>query len=301
VPPLLELRGVEAGYGPIDVLFGLDLPVPEGRITAILGPNGAGKTTTLKTAVGLMAPRRGTITFRGEQIGGLAPRLIARKRVCLIPEGRGIFPSLTVRENLVLQSQARKDLKLAQIEEIAYARFPRLGERRKQVAGTLSGGEQQMLALSRALTSNPEVILIDEISMGLAPNLVEELFGVVVGMARDGMTIVLVEQLAEFTLEIADYVAVMSQGKVAAMGQPDDVRDLLEEIYLGSVDDAERAEEHPRTTGSNGLWATAAGTLAHRPDCPVVMTRADARPVDSDEGLAPCGICEPLVTQEALA
>jgi branched-chain amino acid transport system ATP-binding protein len=293
VPPLLELRDVEAGYGPIDVLFGLDLPVPEGRITAILGPNGAGKTTALKTAVGLMTPRRGSVLLRGEEIGGLPPRAIARRRVCLIPEGRGIFPSLTVRENLVLQSQARKGVKVAAIEEIAYARFPRLGERRRQVAGTLSGGEQQMLALSRALTTDPDVILIDEISMGLAPNLVEELFGVVVAMARDGRTVVLVEQLAEFTLEIADYVAVMSQGKVAALGQPDDVRDLLEEIYLGAVDDAERTEEHARTTGPSGLWATAAGTLAHRPDCPMVVMRADARPVGADEELALCAVCEP--------
>jgi branched-chain amino acid transport system ATP-binding protein len=298
VPPLLELRGVEAGYGPIDVLFGLDLPAPEGCITAILGPNGAGKTTALKTAVGLMAPSRGSVRLRGEEIGGLPPRVIARRGVCLIPEGRGIFPSLTVRENLVLQSQARRDLKLSAIEEIAYARFPRLGERRRQVAGTLSGGEQQMLALSRALTTSPEVILIDEISMGLAPNLVEELFGVVVGLAREGRTIVLVEQLAEFTLEIADYVAVMSKGTLAALGQPDDVRDLLEEIYLGAVDDAEHAEAAVRTTGAGGLWATGSGTLAHRPECPVVVARGDARPVAGDEDLAPCRICEPLVREE---
>jgi len=184
VPPLLELRDVEAGYGPIDVLFGLDLPVPQGSITAVLGPNGAGKTTALKTTMGLVEPRSGSIRLRGDEIRGLPPRAIARRRVCLIPEGRGIFPSLTVRENLVLQSRARRDLKLAAIEEIAYSRFPRLGERRRQVAGTLSGGEQHMLALSRALTTDPELILIDEISMGLAPNLVEELFEVVVAMAR---------------------------------------------------------------------------------------------------------------------
>jgi len=155
VPPLLELRDVEAGYGPIDVLFGLDLPVPQGSITAVLGPNGAGKTTALKTTMGLVEPRSGSIRLRGDEIRGLPPRAIARRRVCLIPEGRGIFPSLTVRENLVLQSRARRDLKLAAIEEIAYSRFPRLGERRRQVAGTLSGGEQHMLALSRAPSRPP--------------------------------------------------------------------------------------------------------------------------------------------------
>ncbi|MDO8212012.1 ABC transporter ATP-binding protein [Conexibacter sp. CPCC 206217] len=241
MPPILEISGLTAGYGPLEVLYAVDLPIEQGRITAILGPNGAGKTTTLKVAAGLVPARRGSVKLRGEELLGSAPRSIARRGLCLIPEGRGIFPSLSVRENLKLQSKMPRAGSLKEVEEIAYARFPRLGQRRKQIAGTMSGGEQQMLALSRALTTAPDVLMIDEISMGLAPNLVEELFGVVTDLARAGGTIVLVEQLAEYTLELADHVAVMAKGRVAAFGEPDDVRDLLTDLYLGRVDGAEAA------------------------------------------------------------
>jgi branched-chain amino acid transport system ATP-binding protein len=289
----LDLTGVDAAYGPVQALFALNLPVAEGRVTAVLGPNGAGKTTTLRVAAGLLSPRQGTVSLRGSDVTGKAPREIARSGLCLIPEGRGTFPSLTVRENLLLQcSLARK--KLSQVEEIAYGRFPVLGKRRSQIAGTLSGGEQHMLALSRALTTDPQVILIDEISMGLAPIVVERLFDSVAEIAREGRTIVLVEQLAELVLEIADFAAVISKGTVVKLGQPGDVRDALEEIYLGAD---VRAEAGARVTDDTRMWRTPTGTLAHRGDCPVVLSRHDVRPVTADEDLAGCGICAVTAAQ----
>jgi branched-chain amino acid transport system ATP-binding protein len=283
----LNLTGIDAAYGPVQALFALSLPVAEGKVTAVLGPNGAGKTTTLRVASGLLSARKGTVSLRGSEVTGKAPRRIARAGLCLIPEGRGTFPSLTVRENLRLQcSLAGK--KLGQVEEIAYGRFPVLGKRRGQIAGTLSGGEQHMLALSRALTTDPKVILIDEISMGLAPIIVEQLFDSVAEIAREGRTIVLVEQLAELVLEIADFAAVISKGTMVKLGQPADVRDALEEIYLGAD---VRAEAGARVTDDARKWKTPAGTLAHRGDCPVVVSRPDARPLASGDDLGECGIC----------
>jgi branched-chain amino acid transport system ATP-binding protein len=294
MPPTLELSEVRASYGPLDVLFSVDLAAATGKVTAILGPNGAGKTTTLKVAAGVLRARSGTIRHNGEDMTNLPPRAIARRGVCLIPEGRGIFPSLTVRENLKLQAKLPGAGSHREVEAIACTRFPRLRERLKQTAGTLSGGEQQMLALSRALTTNPSMIMLDEISMGLAPNLVDELFAVISGLAREGRTIVLVEQLAEYTMEIADFVAVMAKGRVAAFGQPDDVRHLLEDLYLGRVEGADRAAEAPlRHTDDEGLWATPNGTFAHLGACPVVATRDDARRAEADEDLQPCPLCTP--------
>ncbi len=284
---VLDLRGIDAAYGPVHVLFDLNLPVAEGKVTAVLGPNGAGKTTTLKVAAGLLAPLGGTVFLRGEDITGRAPRLIARSGLCLIPEGRGIFPSLTVRENLLLQT-AISGKNRSDVEEVAYVRFPVLGDRRKQVAGTLSGGEQHMLALSRALTTDPEVILIDEISMGLAPILIEQLFESVVDLSRQGRTIVLVEQLAELAMEIADFVAVMSKGRVVSIGQPGDVRDVLESAYLGGET---RVRAERRVTEDGRVWRTPTGTLGHRSGCPIVATRTDAQPVAAASGLGGCPIC----------
>ena len=283
----LDLNSIDAAYGPVQALFALNLPVAEGRVTAVLGPNGAGKTTSLRVAAGLLPPKQGTVSLRGSDMTGRAPRQIARSGLCLIPEGRGTFPSLTVRENLLLQcSIAGK--KMAQVEEIAYGRFPVLGQRRAQIAGTLSGGEQHMLALSRALTTDPQVILIDEISMGLAPIIVERLFESVAEIAAEGRTIVLVEQLAELVLEIADFAAVISKGTVATIGQPGDVRDALEEIYLGAD---VRTEQGARVTGEVGKWKTPTGTLAHRGDCPVVVRRRDVAPVTADDEFQECSIC----------
>jgi branched-chain amino acid transport system ATP-binding protein len=289
MPRALDLRDIDAAYGPVQALFALSLPVAAGKVTAVLGPNGAGKTSTLNVAAGLLPPTAGTVRLRGEDVTGRPPRQIARSGLCLIPEGRGTFPSLTVRENLLLQcSIAGK--RISSVEEIAYARFPVLGKRRSQIAGTLSGGEQHMLALSRALTTGPDVILIDEISMGLAPILVEQLFGSVAEIAREGRTIVLVEQLAQLVLEIADFAAVVSKGTVVTIGQPADVRDALEEIYLGSDI---RPDAAPPGMDEGRRWRTPAGSLSHHASCPVVASRHDAQPVAA-EALGDCAICADL-------
>lgn len=229
------MRGINAGYGSMKALFSVDLRVPEGGVLAVLGPNGAGKTTTLRVASGLLRPSGGSVLFDGSDITRSRPRARARKGICLIPEGRGIFPNLTVRENLLLQTYARPGASRSAVEELAYERFPRLSKRRKQVAGTMSGGEQQMLALSRALTTQPRLLLLDEISMGLAPRLVEELFEVIKDeVARRKVTVVIVEQLAESALSIADQFIVLSRGSVAASGTPAEAKTVLASAYLGN-------------------------------------------------------------------
>jgi branched-chain amino acid transport system ATP-binding protein len=172
--PLLELRGVRASYGKIEVLHGVDLVVPEGSVVALLGPNGGGKTTTLKVASGQMTPTAGCVHIAGKHVNGASADSLSRLGVCTIPEGRGVFPNLTVRENLRMATYGGVDMD--EVETIAYTRFPRLGERRSQVAGTLSGGEQQMLSLARGLAVNPALLLLDELSMGLAPIIVEQLY-----------------------------------------------------------------------------------------------------------------------------
>jgi branched-chain amino acid transport system ATP-binding protein len=233
--PLLELRDVDAGYGAMRVLFSVGLSLPEGQILALLGPNGAGKTTTLGVASGLVMPTSGKgIWFDGSDITKLKPRDRTRLGICLVPEGRGIFPNLTVRENLWLHSYAARGVAKEDIESIAYDRFPILGKRRKQTAGTMSGGEQQMLALSRALTTRPRLLLIDELSMGLAPRLVEELFAAVkTEVAQSGVTVLMVEQLAVFALQIADTAAVMSRGIITAAAPPKEIKSALDDAYLG--------------------------------------------------------------------
>jgi branched-chain amino acid transport system ATP-binding protein len=230
--PLLELRGVRAGYGGVEALHGIDLTVPGGSMVALLGPNGAGKTTTLRVISGLVTPTSGSVQLEGQEAAGASTVALARAGVCLIPEGRGIFPNLTVRENLLMDTYAA-GRSVSQVEEIAYGRFPKLGERRGQVAGTMSGGEQQMLALSRALSSDPALLLLDELSMGLAPLIVEELFAVVHDLTATGVTILVVEQFASVVLDVADHVVVMAQGTVRLEGRPDDVRDALSAAYLG--------------------------------------------------------------------
>jgi branched-chain amino acid transport system ATP-binding protein len=176
--PLLEVRGLCAGYGKVEVLHGIDVEVPAGTVFGILGPNGAGKTTTLRTISGLLRPTAGSVRIEGHDVTGVSADRLARAGVCLIPEGRGIFPNLTVRENILIDTYAART-PVSRLEEIAYGRFPAIAARRDQVAGTLSGGEQQMLALARAMTTDPALILLDELSMGLAPKIVEDLFAVV--------------------------------------------------------------------------------------------------------------------------
>jgi branched-chain amino acid transport system ATP-binding protein len=231
--PAIELRGIAAAYGSIEVLHGIDLAVAAGSITAILGPNGAGKTTLLKVISGAMAPTRGTVRIEGHDVTGTPIDKLSKAGVCLIPEGRGVFPNLTVRENVLMDTFCcEQKATTAQLEEIAYARFPRLGERRHQVAGTLSGGEQQMLALARALTTDPALLLLDELSMGLAPTIVAQLFDVVRALAAEGVTTVVVEQFAGVT-SFVDRVAVMGQGRVRVEASPAELGDALTSHYLG--------------------------------------------------------------------
>jgi branched-chain amino acid transport system ATP-binding protein len=230
--PLLELRGVRAAYGRIEVLHGVDLVVPKGAVVALLGPNGGGKTTTLKVASGQMAATGGCVHLAGRHINGVAPDAIARIGVCTIPEGRGVFPNLTVRENLRMVTFG--GVSQAEVEERAFAQFPRLGERRHQLAGTMSGGEQQMLAMARGLAVDPKILFLDELSMGLAPLIVEELYEIVGSIAERGVSILVVEQFARTVLGVADYAAIMLHGRITAVGQPEDIAPELEAAYLGA-------------------------------------------------------------------
>jgi len=230
--PVLELIGVRAAYGRIEVLHGVDLVVPRGSVVALLGPNGGGKTTTLKVASGQMVPTSGCVHLHDRHINGVAPDALARIGVCTIPEGRGIFPNLTVRENLRMVTYAGADQK--QVEDRAFSQFPRLGERRNQIAGTMSGGEQQMLAMARGLAVDPTLLFLDELSMGLAPLIVEELYELVKQIAASGVSILVVEQFARTVLGVADYAAIMLHGRITSVGQPDDIAPELEAAYMGS-------------------------------------------------------------------
>jgi len=232
--PLLELRGVRAAYGRIEVLHGVDLVVPKGTVVALLGPNGGGKTTTLKVVGGQLTPTSGCVHIAGRHVNGATPDALARAGVCTIPEGRGIFPNLTVRENLRMATYAGT-ADLDRVETIAYERFGRLGERRGQLAGTLSGGEQQMLALARGLAVDPALLLLDELSMGLAPLIVSRLYEIVAQVAAEGVSILVVEQFARTVLGVADYAAIMLHGRVAAVGEPADLEDELSAAYLGAA------------------------------------------------------------------
>jgi len=229
--PLLELRGIRAAYGGIEVLHGVDLTVAPGSVVALLGPNGAGKSTTVKVVAGLLRPTAGEVRLGGYDVVGASCNELARLGVCTIPEGRGIFPNLSVRENLWMATERGADLD--HVEEVAYTRFPRLGERRTQLAGTLSGGEQQMLSMSRALVTDPALLLLDELSMGLAPLIVQQLYEIVAQVAREGVSILVVEQFARAVLGIADYAAIMLHGEVAKIGTPRELESELSNAYLG--------------------------------------------------------------------
>jgi branched-chain amino acid transport system ATP-binding protein len=231
-PPLVELRGLRAGYGAIEVLHGVDLAVPAGSVTALLGPNGAGKTTTLRTLAGLHPATAGDILLAGRRVNGAASDDLSRAGMCMVPEGRGVFPNLTVRENLRVATHGGRTL--AQIEADTFDRFPRLAERREQLAGTLSGGEQQMLSLARAVASRPGVLLLDELSMGLAPLVVSSLYEEVARIAADGVAILVVEQFARVALGVADHATVLVGGRVVASGTPSELEGSLTELYLGS-------------------------------------------------------------------
>jgi branched-chain amino acid transport system ATP-binding protein len=229
--PLLELVDVHAGYGGIEILHGINLSVPEGTVMALLGPNGAGKSTTLKTCAGLLSPTRGEVRLAGRVVNGIPAEELARLGVCTIPEGKGIFPNLTVRENLWLDTHV--GVPLRHVEEVAYERFPQLRDRARQPAGTLSGGEQQMLAVARALVTKPAVLLVDELSIGLAPLLAAELYRIVARLSEEGVSVLIVEQLARAVLSVADSAAIMAQGRLVAVGRPAEMRTDVVGAYLG--------------------------------------------------------------------
>ena len=230
---LLELRDVTVSYDGLRALSGVSLVVPEGCVVALLGPNGAGKTTTLRTISGLLRPESGTITFDDRRIDRDKPFRIARAGVLHVPEGRGIFRSITVRANLEMASYALE--RGTDVVTEAATVFPALGERMEQLAGTLSGGEQQMLALARAMLARPRLLMLDEISMGLAPLVVAKLFDAVQRLAAAGTTVLMVEQYVHAALELADYVYVLDKGRVVDLGEPADLQETgMLASYLGS-------------------------------------------------------------------
>ena len=214
---MLVLRDIVAGYGSTVVLRGVDLIVPESSVVALLGANGAGKTTLLRVASGLLTPMSGSLLLDGEDMTAASPHALAERGVCHVPEGRGVFVSLTVRENLQLQSPPGRE---SESIERAASVFPRLGQRLDQVAGTLSGGEQQMLALARSYVQEPRVVLLDEVSMGLAPKGVDEIFEFLGALSAAGASLLLVEQYVQRALAVADYVYVLNKGEVAFVGEP---------------------------------------------------------------------------------
>jgi branched-chain amino acid transport system ATP-binding protein len=232
--PALELRDVHAGYGRIEVLRGVNLLVPAGTVFALLGPNGAGKTTTLKVVDGRVQATSGCVHIAGSHVNGASTDDLARAGVCAIPEGRGIFPNLTVTENLRMMTYSNRALKTSDVEAKAFARFPILGERRKQLVGTMSGGQQQMVAMARAITTDPSMLLVDELSMGLAPLIVDELYDALGQLAAEGMSVLLVEQFARTALRIADYAAILSQGRIVEVGEPADLEEAISASYLGA-------------------------------------------------------------------
>jgi len=233
---LLELVDVVAGYGETEVLHGVSLTVEKGTITALIGANGAGKTTTLRCVAGILRPSRGSITWQGRSLVGLRPDQVVRRGVAMVPEGRHVFPQMSVAENLEMGAYPRRDWVAVRRDlDWVLSLFPVLKERWRQAAGTLSGGEQQMLAIARALMSAPELLLMDEPSMGLAPLLVEELFGVITKIRDEGKSILLVEQNAAMALSIADFAYVLESGTVAVSGSGKDLlsNPEVERAYLG--------------------------------------------------------------------
>jgi branched-chain amino acid transport system ATP-binding protein len=231
--PILELRNIRASYGSIEVLHGVNLSIGRGEVVALLGPNGAGKSTMIKVVCGLLRPTSGQLIVGGRDVTGAAASSLARAGLCTIPEGRGIFPNLTVRENLLMATYSGH--KLSDIEESTYARFPRLSERRTQLAGTMSGGEQQMLSLARALATDPVILLLDELSMGLAPLIVAELYQQVAAIAAEGVSVLVVEQFARTVLGVADQAVLLAHGKVQVSGKASEIgEDVLAGAYLGS-------------------------------------------------------------------
>jgi branched-chain amino acid transport system ATP-binding protein len=229
-PPLLRLEDLHASYGPIAALRGLDLVVGPGELVCLIGANGAGKTSTLRAISGLLPPARGHIVFDGREIQGDVPAAILKAGIAHCPEGRRVFPYLTVEENLAMGAYVRRDRSAiaADVDEVC-RHFPILAERRQQMAGTLSGGEQQMLAIARALMARPRLILFDEPSLGLAPTVVETTFAIIADIRRRGTTVLMVEQNAYAALRMADRAYVMETGRIVLEGA---ARDLLDDDHV---------------------------------------------------------------------
>jgi branched-chain amino acid transport system ATP-binding protein len=228
---MLTLTSVTAGYGESTVLRGISLSAAAGEVVALLGPNGAGKTTLLRTASGLVKARSGTVELAGEDLTGDSPHAFTRHGICHVPEGRGIFPSLTVRENIVIQARSRPlDEAIAEATEF----FPVLGSRLRQTAGSLSGGEQQMLALFRAYLTRPKIVLVDEASFGLAPLIVDKIYDALSRLAATGMSLIIVEQYVQRALERANTVYILSRGEIVHSGSAKSIApDEIYERYLG--------------------------------------------------------------------
>ena len=244
--PLLLLSNVEAAYGPVKAIRGVSLQVRRGEIATVLGSNGAGKSTILKTISGVLDPSRGTVQFKGQDITGRDPADIVKRGLVQVPEGREVFPLLSVRDNLLMGAYTRSDPDgVATDLEQVYTYFPILRERQRQDAGLLSGGQQQMLAISRALMSRPELILLDEPSLGLSPKLTREIFEIVIRINRErGTTILLVEQNANMALNVADHGYVIENGRIVMEDRCSVLRDKedIREFYLGMKDDGVRGE-----------------------------------------------------------
>jgi branched-chain amino acid transport system ATP-binding protein len=234
---ILRVSGLATSYGKIEALKGVDLRVESGKVTCLLGPNGAGKTTLMMTIAGILRARRGSILLEGKELVGLSPASIVSQGVALVPENRLVFPQMSVRENLLAGAYQRNDkTAIAEDVERMYTRFPRLRERSEQLAGTLSGGEQQMLAVARALMSRPRLLLMDEPSLGLAPMVVADIFRIIAELNRDGTSIFLVEQNAHMALQVAHHFYLIEQGKVTFDGTPGELAEdeVIQRAYLGT-------------------------------------------------------------------
>lgn len=234
---MLDVSNLVTAYGKIEALKGVSLRVESGRITCLLGPNGAGKTTLMMTIAAILKPRRGSIRLGGTELIGLTPAQVVAQGVALVPENRLVFPQMSARENLLAGAYQRRDkVAIAADIERMYNCFPRLRERSEQLAGTLSGGEQQMLAVARALMSRPRLLLMDEPSLGLAPLIVAEIFDILAELNRDGTTIFLVEQNAHMALKVAHQFFLMEQGRVTFQGTPGELAEdeVIQRAYLGT-------------------------------------------------------------------
>jgi branched-chain amino acid transport system ATP-binding protein len=233
---MLRISGLSAHYGGIHALQGIDLEVPAGTIVSLIGANGAGKSTTLRSIVGLVRPTAGSVAWNGEELTGRATKEIVERGVCLVPEGRRVFPNLTVDENLTLGAYSRSDrAEIAADRRKVLGLFPRLAERARQKAGTLSGGEQQMLAVGRALMTRPKILMMDEPSLGLAPLIVKSIFDIVRAIHAEGTTVLLVEQNAKAALEIADHAYVLETGRITLHGPGKELLadERVKRAYLG--------------------------------------------------------------------